>query len=412
MQPSEFTEHKTGQLVKTPEGYWAFVPGPLPAKLEFGASLISVLSAADQAVGRLAGVGQMLPNPHLLISPFMRREAVLSSRIEGTQASLTDLFRFEAAASVGPNPPDVQEVANYVHALQYALERYAKLPLSLRLIRETHGRLMHGVRGADQASGEFRRVQNWIGSPGSAVDQARFVPPPPMEMNAALGAFEKFLHGGTDLPRLVRLAMIHYQFEAIHPFLDGNGRIGRLLITFLLCVEGALPGPLLYLSAYFERHRQAYYDHLLAVSQKGDWNEWVAFFLRGVTEQSADAVKRSQQLLNLRDTFRKRCQSPRASALLLTQVDNLFSCPVTSVGHSAKLLNVTPLSAQKNLEKLITVGIVREVTGKQRNRVYVAEDIIRALDEPHATDEPTTRLPKNTDDGGMGEPASARRTKQ
>jgi Fic family protein len=354
----------------------------------------------------------MLPNPHLLISPFMRREAVLSSRIEGTQASLSDLFLFEAAASLKPNPPDVKEVANYVHALQYAIDRRAILPLSLRLIRETHGRLMNGVRGADQASGEFRRVQNWIGPFGSAVDQARFVPPPPVEMNEALGAFERFLHHRTNLPVLVSLAMIHYQFEAIHPFLDGNGRIGRLLITLLLCVEDALPGPLLYLSAYFERHRQAYYDHLLAVSQKGHWNQWVAFFLHGVTEQALDAVKRSQQLLNLRDMFRRRCQSPRASALMLTQVDNLFTCPVTNVGLTAKLLQVTPLSAQKILEKLITVEIVREVTGKQRNRVYVAEEIVRALDEPQAADERTTRLRENTDDGGTGESTSTRHTKQ
>ncbi len=295
-------------MTKTPQGYVAFVPHPLPPQLDLKSHL-SDLSKADRLVGELRGVARNLPNPHLLIAPFMRREAVLSSRIEGTQASLSDLFFFEASGEQNPEVPDVREVANYVRALEYGLKRMEKLPLSLRLIREMHAELMHGVRGEHLTPGEFRRSQNWIGPPGCTLMDAVFVPPPVEEMKASLDAFEKYLHEPTTLPPLVRFALVHYQFEAIHPFLDGNGRIGRLLTTLLLCREGIFPQPLLYLSAYFETKQQQYYKFLLHVSLKGEWNAWIHYFLLGVSEQSQDSIARTEKLLELWTGY--RCIGPK-----------------------------------------------------------------------------------------------------
>ncbi len=347
------------------------------------------LSLADRALSELAGIARTLPNPHLLIAPFVRLEAVLSSRIEGTQASLSDLFAFEASGVADPRTPDVKEVANYVDALEYGLKRMSELPLSLRLIREMHARLMlgvFGVRGEHLTPGEFRRSQNWIGPPGCALADATYVPPPEIEMKEALDSLEKYLHTESPLPLppLVRMALVHYQFEAIHPFLDGNGRIGRLLITLLLCAEGLLPQPLLYLSAYFERHRPDYYRLLLAVSQEGRWTEWVSFFLDGVAQQSQDAIKRSSQLLDLWRNYRDRLQSERSSPLALRMVDELFSYPVVTLASTSKLLGVTPRAAQNNIDKLIAEGILQETTGRQRNRVYAASRIVEIVDAERA----------------------------
>ncbi len=358
----------------------AFVPAPLAPDLRWMPGMITLLSAADRALGQLSGLGRSLLNPHLLIGLFARREAVLSSRIEGTQASLSDLVLFEAAPEAQPRVEDVREVANHVRALQHGLARQTTLPLSLRLIREMHAILMEGVRGQEQDPGSFRKRQNWIGLPGSTLATPTFVPPPPQELDGALSAFERYLHAKSDLPPLVRLALIHYQFEAIHPFLDGNGRIGRLLITLLLCMEGILPSPLLYLSAYFEHRRQAYYAALLGVSREGKWEEWIEFFLRGVSEQSMDAVERAERLLGLREDFRSRLAKVRASALPLRLADQLFSSPAVTVPTVAKLLGVTPRSAQLNVNKLVAAGILREVSGRRRGRVYVAETILKAIE--------------------------------
>ena len=376
MQPSDFADNKSGKVIKTPQGYWAFVPNPLPPKLEINWELAGKISEADRALSELAGVARTLPNPHLLIGPFIRREAVLSSRIEGTQAGLSDLFFFEASQSASPQTPDVHEVANYVNALEHGFVRLKELPISLRLIREMHERLMKGVRGETMTPGDFRRSQNWIGPPGCVLMDATFVPPPVDEMTAALGELEKYLHTPSSLPPLVRSALVHYQFEAIHPFLDGNGRIGRLLLTLLLCTERLLPQPLLYLSAFFERNRQSYYQLLLSVSQAGTWTEWIIYFLRGVAEQSHDAVKRANRLMDLREAYRTKLQSARASALLLQLVDELFSIPAVTIPGVTKRLNVTSRSAQLNVDKLIEARILREVTGRQRNRVFVAPEIV------------------------------------
>ena len=320
-------------VVQTPQEYWAFVPNALEPHLAFPLPLIYTLSQADRALSELAGIARTLPNPHLLIGPFMRREAVLSSKIEGTQASFSDLLFFEAANLREAEVPDVREVDNYVKALEYGLERIRELPVSLRLIREIHGKLLEGVRGEKQTPGEFRRSQNWIGSPGCTLMEATYVPPPVEEMKKGLYAFEKYLHKQSKLPPLVRLALIHYQFEAIHPFLDGNGRIGRLLTTLLLCTEDILPQPLLYLSAFFERHRKDYYQLLLDVSRTGAWDEWITFFLRAVATQAKDAVLCSDKLLDLWKDYRNRLQETRASAPLFQLVDDLFAYPGTTSRH-------------------------------------------------------------------------------
>lgn len=385
MNPADFTEDKNGRLLKTALDYWAFVPNPLPPHIDLKWELVNHLSEADRALSELAGTARTLPNPHLLIGPFIRREAVLSSRIEGTQASLSDLLFFEASGTIDPRVPDTREVANYVKAMEYGLSRLKKFPLSLRFIREVHAHLMHGVRGDHLTPGEFRRSQNWIGPDRCTLTEAIYVPPPVGEMEQALAQFETYLHAPSALPLLIRLAAIHYQFEAIHPFLDGNGRIGRLLITLLLCQEQALPEPLLYLSAYFEHHRNEYYRLLLAVSQAGKWIDWITFFLRGVAEQSRDALARSGRLLDLWQSYRAEFQSARSSALQLRLVDQLFAYPAITVNQAAKLLKVTHRSAQLNIEKLMRKGILKEATGKLRNRVFVAPQIVTIIEAHHAS---------------------------
>ena len=343
--------------------------------------MVKILSNADRALSELAGIARTLPNPNLFIGPFMRREAVLSSRIEGTQASLSDLLFFEAASSAEPEVPDVREVANYVNSLEYGLTRLETLPLSLRLIREVHERLLQGVRGEALTPGEFRRTQNWIGSPGCTLMDATYVPPPVEEMHEALNKFEKYLHSPSELPPLVRMALVHYHFEAIHPFLDGNGRVGRLLISLLLCAEDLLPKPMLYLSEYFVRHQAKYYHLLLSVSQTGDWLSWIQFFLEAVEAQAKDAISRSDSILELWSSYRNRMQEARASALLLSLVDELFSFPAISTGIASRLLDVTPRSAQLNIDKLVEAGILEEVTGKRRNRIYASREIIRIIEK-------------------------------
>lgn len=378
--------HKTtaGRIVKQPIGYHAFVPHPLPPDIEWDMQLVAQLSTADRALGELAGIGRHLPNPQLLIQPFVRREAVLSSRIEGTQASINDLYFYEAQQMrLFELPDDVQEVNNYVAAMNYALQRLHSLPISLRLIRETHAQLMDGTRGEQWTPGEFRRSQNWIGAPGSSLQTATFVPPPPLEMQDALAALELYVHAPSSLPPLVRLGLIHYQFEAIHPFLDGNGRMGRLLLTLLLVDWEILPLPLLYLSAYFEQHRQQYYAHLLAVSQAGDWHGWLLFFLNGVSEQAQDAIVRVRRLQDLWSQYREEVQrSKKTSARLLQAVDALFEQPVFTIKQLQVRLNVTVMSATRYVQRLEEASIVQEVTGRERNRVYVAQAILDVIEKP------------------------------
>ena len=380
MQVADFINGKSGKLVQTARGYLAYIPNPLEPQIDLSLSIVKELSAADRALSELAGIARTLPNPHLLIGPFLRREAVLSSRIEGTQASFSDLLFFEAARLREKEVPDVREVSNYVQALEYGLARLSTLPVSLRLIREIHQRLMAGVRGESQTPGEFRRSQNWIGPASCTLSDATFVPPPVEEMHNALDGFEKYLHEPSEMPALIRLSLIHYQFETIHPFLDGNGRVGRLLISLLLCAEKLLSQPFLYLSAYFERYRDDYYRHLLAVSQKGAWEQWIKYFLKAVAIQSTDAIQRIEQLLTLRQDYRTRMQQARASALLLQLIEDLFSYPAITNRAVSERMNITPRSAQLNIDKLVKRGIIREATGRQRNRVYMATEIVGIIE--------------------------------
>lgn len=386
MRPQEFLTSTSGRVVRIPTGYYAFIPNPLPPEISWSALLVQQLSAADRALGELAGLGRSLPNPYLLVYPFVRREAVLSSRIEGTRASLADLYAYESVQLSlfdQESPNDVREVYNYVQALSYGLERIEVLPISLRLIRELHARLMEGTRGQERTPGEFRRSQNWIGPPGSTLANAVFVPPPVSEMIDALGRLEGFIHASTSMPLLIQLGLIHYQFEAIHPFLDGNGRVGRLLMTLLMCSWGALPQPLLYLSAYFEYRRQEYYDRLLAVSQRGEWEEWLLFFLTAVETQSRDARQRIHTLRTIQDEYRTRIGvEVHATAGLLKTVDFLFSQPIFTINQVATRLAISYQTARRYIAMMEKSGMIREMTGYKRNRTYIAERILRAIDAP------------------------------
>jgi Fic family protein len=383
LQREDFEANAPGQLVQSLDGYLTFVPSPLAPDLHFDLNLVRLLSEADQALGQLAGVGRMLPNPHLLIRPFVRREAVLSSRIEGTVTRLDQLFLFEAQPDELHSPADVAEVVNYVRALELGLQRLREgMPLTLRLLREVHARLLQGVRGSEKRPGEFRRCAVLIARQGQTYEQARFVPPCHTAVTTLMADFERFINLERTLPIVVQLALAHYQFETVHPFTDGNGRVGRLLITLMLCERACLPQPLLYLSAFFERHDQEYKDYLLKVSQKGSWNEWIGFFARGVAEQARDAAQRSEQLLDLGKNYRHRVAEVAQSATALQLVDELLGSPFITVNGAAQTLGVTFPTAQNAVNRLIEAQILREVTGQKRNRVYLAEEILRLLDEP------------------------------
>ncbi len=379
MHPEDFEASPAGRCIRTPRGYWAFVPHPLPPSLELNWSLVRLLSEADRALSELAGAGRLLPNPHLLIGPYMRREAVLSSRIENTQAGMGDLFFFEADETEPPKAPDVREVANYVQALDYGLTRLQELPISTRLVREIHERLMAGVRGEYGTPGEFRRSQNWIGPPGCTLHDATYMPPPVDEMHEALSAWEKYLHTEADEPLLVQCALMHYQFEAIHPFLDGNGRVGRLLIPFFLCERGALSQPLLYLSAFFERYRDEYYHRLLAVSQTGNWRGWLEFFLRGIAIQAKEALLGANQILDLHARYRGMLGTKRVPQAALRLLDQLFINPVVSVGRLAQAWHLPFPTVQKGVTRLVDLKILTEVTGQRRHRLFVAHELLAML---------------------------------
>lgn len=381
MRTDLFDASRRRHVVRAEGGYQAFVPPPLPPDLTMTPDLVRLNSRADRAVGLLSGVCQTLPNPYLLSRSLMRRESVLSSRIEGTQASLSDLLIYEARGEpAGPGTDDVREVANYVAAMEYVLDPDRRLPLSLPLLREAHRILMTGVRGHHAAPGQFRTSQNWIGSPGSAMVDATYVPPPPERLRETLDAFETYLHREHDLPPLVEIACIHYQFEAIHPFVDGNGRVGRLLIGLLLIEWGLLPLPLLDLSAYIEPRRPAYYAGLLGVSARGDWAGWVRFFLAAVETQSASVVQRAQRMQQLRDDYRARLSTARSSGLALKLVDALFESPVMTINRAMAITEVTHRAATLNVEKLVAAGILRELSRPARPRVFLADDVIAAIE--------------------------------
>ncbi|TWT19009.1 Fic family protein [Luteimonas wenzhouensis] len=376
---------RAGRYLQQPPGYRAFIPAPLPPDppLDLSGPLRERLSEADYALGRLDGAMLTLPNPDLFVFMYVRKEAVLSSQIEGTQSSLQNLLAAEAQLFDPDTPRDVNEVANYVRAMNHGLARLADLPVSVRLIREIHAELMQGVRGGRLAPGDLRTSQNWIGPGGCTLADATFVPPPPHEVPGALSDLERFLHDGAGLPPLIQVGLAHAQFETIHPFLDGNGRMGRLLITFLLTEKRLLGKPVLYLSHYFKQHRGEYYERLQAVRDAGDWEGWLGFFLEGVVSVSREAARTAAAILRMREEFRARITEElgRAAANGQRVMDRLFDHPIVNVATVREWLNLTPAGANQIVSRLEGIGLLREITGYARNRRFVFEPYLRLFDE-------------------------------
>jgi Fic family protein len=390
MDAERFRNSTAGRLVRVGRGeeaYWAFAPHDLPPDLDLDDELLALLAEAERSLGELKGLARTMTDPRLPVGPFIRREAVFSSRIEGIETDVVHLYAYEARQ---PSPPglgrpgvsesDTWEALNYVRALEYGLEHMDALPVSLRLIRQLHLRLMGGTIGTRATPGEFRRSQNWIGGPGSTPCDADFVPPPPTEMHSALDALEKYLHGGGRYPPLVRLALTHYQFETIHPFVDGNGRVGRMLLPLLLLHWELLPLPLLYLSAFFERHQDEYYQLLIGVSERGAWKAWLSFFLRAAAEQANDAMGRAKQLQDVQLEWRHRVQDGGTPGWMLGLADLLFETPLVTAEAVRMQLGVSQDSATEGLARLEDMGILREMTGRQRNRLYLATAAVKTAE--------------------------------
>jgi Fic family protein len=383
------TSKRAGRYISQPAGYRAFVPAPLPPDppVNLIGPLRDVLSEADYALGRLDGAVLTLPNPDLFVYMYVRKEAVLSSQIEGTQSSLQNVLAAEAKLSDPAAPADVGEVVNYVRAMNHGLARLAKLPVSVRLIREIHQVLMRDVRGGRLAPGELRASQNWIGPAGCTLREAAFVPPPPQEVPRALSELERFLHAADAPPALIQVGLAHAQFETIHPFLDGNGRIGRLLITFLLTERELLSRPVLYLSHHFKRHRAEYYDRLQAVRDRGDWESWLAFFLRGVSEVSREATATAAAILRMREDYRARITDRlgRAAGNGHRIMDRLFEHPIVAVSTVRDWLDVTPAGANNLVKRLVDIDLLREITGYARNRRFRFDPYLRLFEDPQQT---------------------------
>ncbi|MHC5119992.1 MAG: Fic family protein [Planctomycetota bacterium] len=368
----------SGKFIKC-AGYESFIPNALPPDIDWNERLARSLSDADRLIGQLSGEGKQLPNPHLLIRPFIKREAVLSSRIEGTQATLGELLANDAGASVNRSPDDLKEVGNYVKALDHGIQRLESLPLSLRLIREIHEKLMEGVRGDFATPGDFRKSQNWIGPGGCTLQNATYIPPSPELMMDCLGGLENFIHNA-DVPPLVQAGLLHYQFEAIHPFLDGNGRVGRLLITLFLIERKILATPLLYLSAFFEATRSEYYSRLLAVSQNSEWNLWLEYFLNGIARMSEDALSRAERINTLIQNWREMVAGQKPKILFDT-IGLLAENPFWTTKKIAERLNVAFTTAQRAINLLKEKQIVTQIDQAQRDRVFCSKAIMNILDE-------------------------------
>ena len=378
---------RSGRYLSQPGGYQAFLPSPLPPNppLAVDHEMLSFLSAADRALGRLDGATEVLPNPDLFVSMYVRREAVLSSQIEGTQASLVDVLEYEADGARKGLPADVSEVVNHVRAMNYGLDRLQSLPLSLRLIREIHERLLADARGGTLTPGEFRTSQNWIGPPGSTLNEASFIPPPPNEVMKAMGDLEIFLASNRDLPTLLAVALSHAQFETIHPFLDGNGRVGRLLVTFVLCERQVLSRPLLYLSHYLKKQRAEYYARLQAIRDTGAWEPWVKFFLRGVAEVATEATATARRILQLREDHRERVAQQMSTPNALRLLELLYQRPIVTARLVQHELNVSPPTANSLVKGLLDIGLLAETTGQRRNRTFAYRSYLALFEDEAPT---------------------------
>ena len=378
MDAKNFTNDAPGKLVPIAEG-WAFVPAPLPPTITPTMTLLKETEEARGALGELNGVGRILPNPALLVFPYLHKEALLSSMIEGTQATLSDIF-FQEARDTTEHSVDVLEVVNYVAAMQLGLHEIGQMPLCLNMLKKVHARILQGrVRGQNRDQGNFRRSQTFIAPSGAPIAQATYIPPPVNEMTVCLDAWEKYLHADDELPPLLRCALLHYQFEAIHPFYDGNGRVGRIAIILYLMSQGLLSQPLLYISAYFEQHRRDYYDCLLAVSQNGEWDRWLTFFLRAVKAQAISATTDCQGLLNTRDEMNTKLRDVHSRPTSFRLIDHLFVNPYVSASVLKAKLNLTFRAVQMAIDELVVLGWLEEVTGQRRNRIYKCQRVLDAI---------------------------------
>jgi len=392
--------HRAGTYIRQLEGYAAYIPAPLPPvpPINMDGELMRLLSNADRALGRLDGVTTILPNPNLFVAMYVKQEAVFSSQIEGTQSTLEDVLVYEAGPVRDKRPKDVEEVVNYVRAMNYGIQELDNLPLSLRLIKQIHAELLKGVRGGKRTPGEFRRSQNWIGPGGCTLADAEFTPPPPHQMMEALNNFEKFLHDTSSLPVLIHCGLAHAQFETIHPFLDGNGRMGRLLITFLLCEKQILQKPLLYLSYYLKAHRAEYYDRLMAVRNAGDWEGWLRFFLRGVYEVSQASTSTARLILQMREKHRMLiAENLSNSTNGLKLLDHLFEKPMVSIREAEQVMGVSYVTASSVIGNMEDAALLKEITGQKRNKVFRYEPYIalfnrQAISLSQELDEPDSEI--------------------
>ena len=374
--------HRSGTYINQLQGdsqYKAFVPNPLPYEIKIDATLQHLLSRADLALGRLDGITEILPDADFFIFMYTRKEATLSSQVEGTQATLADVLKAEARIEDSEIHKDVDEILNYIKAMNYGLRKLEELPLSLRLIKEIHSTLLKGVRGEARAPGEFRKTQNWVG--GATINTARFVPPPAHEVMGLLDNLEKFLHDSSQMPMLIKTGLVHSQFETIHPFLDGNGRVGRLLITFYLCQQGVLNRPLLYLSEFFKMHRQEYYDRLNAVRTDDGIENWLKFFIEGVAITADKAVDTTRKILKLREKdIHKVTTLNRASAKGKILLDFLYKAPLVQIKTVEKITGLKNPNALMLVSKFVHLGILKEITGQKRNRVFSYRDYIELFE--------------------------------
>jgi Fic family protein len=397
MPPKIDLQHRAGRFVGQAEGYAAFVPNPLPPEppLELDAPLLGLLEDAVSELGRLDGVAKVIPDPDFFVGMYVRREAVLSSQIEGTQSTLEDLLEKELEPEEDDPRSDVLDLVNYVRAMNYGLERIKALPLSLRLIREIHRKLLKDGRDSAATPGEFRRSQNWIGPTGTGLAKATFVPPAVPDMKDALRSFERFLHDDGHYPTLIEVGLAHAQFETIHPFLDGNGRVGRLLNIFLLVHRGMLREPLLYLSHYFKLHRTEYYDRLMAVRLRGDWEGWIRFFLDGVLHTAREATETAERLFELRETHRSAIIDGNLGPNGLKLLSHLFQRPLVSINHVASLIESTFPTASRLVSNFESMGLLHEITGRKRSRVFRYEPYLALFEDAATGDERETAAPED-----------------
>ena len=381
-------DNRAGRFIRSDSGYQAFMPMKLPPvpPIRMDAEMTNLLSIADRKLGRLDGITQVLPNPELFVTMYVKKEALLSSQIEGTQASFAEVLNAEH--DINQERKDVREVVNYVDAMSWGLEELDRFPLSLRLIRNIHKRLLKNTRGSQRSPGEFRTTQNWIGPPGCTIATATFVPPTVPDMQQAMGDLELFMHEQDDIPALIKIALIHAQFETIHPFLDGNGRMGRLLITFWLCQQQILTKPLLYLSYYFKMHRSEYYDRLMDVRKKGDWESWIKFFLCGIAEVSDEATTSAKEILRMKEDFSKKLyQLGGNSGHYQLLLEKLFEHPYVSRSEVMTLLGVSNPTAGNIIEAFCNHGILTDMdSGKTRGKTYGFQDYLRILEKGTETE--------------------------